>query len=368
MLKNTMKIGIDISQAVYRGSGVGRFTIGLIDCILKYEKNHDWVFFFSSLRNQLDYEIKLKIKNKGFQIYDYPFPPTVLSFLWNKYHKFKIDHFLKNLDWFISSDWTEPPSSFKKATIVHDLVYKRFPETLDPLIVKTQDKKLQHVRAESKIIFADSISTKKDLVNFLNIREDKIVVNYPGVNVLRTKKEFDVATLKKFNINKQYIISVGKIEPRKNIQRLIDSFINLDIRNLELIIVGEYGWGPNIKSSKNIRYLGYIQDAELFSLYKSSLFFIYPSLWEGFGYPVIEAMASATAVATSNTSSLKEISQQSTLLFNPYKISEIQETIKKLVYDEPLRKELVKKGLITYRQFTWKNYYNTLIQKLEFFK
>lgn len=360
-----MKIGIDISQSAYKGTGVGRFTRGLIDSILTFEKKNEWFFFFSSLRNQLDYKIKLKIKSEGYQIYDFPFPPSLLSLVWNKYHKFKIDYLLKDLDWFISSDWTEPPSSYKKATIVHDLVYKRFPETLHPLITKTQDKKLEHVRAESKIIFADSLSTKRDLVNFLNIDKNKIVVNYPGVNIIKTKKDFDEKTLKKFNIKKRYLLTVGKIEPRKNIQRLIDAFVNLNIENLELIIVGEYGWGPNIKSFRNVKYLGYAEDNELFSLYKSALFFIYPSLWEGFGYPIIEAMSLGTAVATSNTSSLKEISQNSALLFNPYKINEIQEAIKKLVYDKTLREKLQKNGLRTSEKFTWENYHNTLVNKLE---
>ncbi len=363
-----MRIGIDVSQSIYKGTGVGRFTKGLINSILKYENKNEWFFFFSSLRSQLDYNLKVKIKNKKFQIYDYPFPPTFLSLLWNKFHTFKIDNLLKNLDWFISSDWTEPPSSYKKATIVHDLVYKRFPETLDPLIVKTQDRKLRHVSRETDVIFADSYSTKKDLVNFLGIDQNKITVNYPGVNILKTDREFDENVLKKFNINRKYILSVGKIEPRKNIQRLIDAFININSAELDLLIVGEYGWGPKVASFKNVRYLGYVEDKDLFSLYKSSLFFVYPSLWEGFGYPIVEAMASDIPIATSNTSSLKEIAGGSAKLFNPYKTAEIQEAIKNLIHDEALRKELIKKGSVSYQKFTWKNYFNNLINKLESIK
>ncbi len=360
-----MKIGIDISQTAYRGTGVGRFTRGLIDAILKYDKNNDWVFFFSSLRKQLDYDLKLKIKNKGFQINDYPFPPKLLTLLWNKVHIFKIDKLIKNLDWFISSDWTEPPSNYKKATIVHDLVYKRFPETLSPIIRKNQEKKLNFVKKESRVIFADSISTKKDLITFLEVDENKITVNYPGVNIIKTDTVFDQKTLKKYSINKKFILSAGKIEPRKNIQMLIDSFTELNLNHLNLIVVGEYGWGPNIKKYENVKYLGYVKDEELFSLYKSSLCFIYPSLWEGFGYPIIEAMASKTPVATSNTSSMEEISDNSTLLFNPFKRPEIQDAILKLVNDENLRKDLIKKGIKTSQSFTWQNYYNKLIDKLE---
>ena len=360
-----MKIGIDISQIAYRGTGVSRFTRGLVDAILKYDKNNEWVFFFSSLRKQLDYDLKLKIKNRGLQINDYPYPSKLLTLLWNKFHIFKIDSLIKNLDWLITSDWTEPPSNYKKATIVHDLVYKRFPETLSSIIRKNQERKLQFVKKESKVIFADSISTKKDLITFLEVDENKITVNYPGVSIIKTDTAFDQKTLKKHGINKKFILSVGKIEPRKNIQMLIDSFTDLNLNQLDLVVVGEYGWGPNIKNYENVKYLGYVEDEELVSLYKSSLCFIYPSLWEGFGYPIIEAMASSTPVATSNTSSMEEISDNATLLFNPFKKSEIQDSIYKLVSDENLRKDLIKKGIKTSQSFTWQNYYNKLIDKLE---
>src|SRR3990167_11375676 len=198
-----MKIGIDISQIAYRGTGVSRFTRGLVDAILKHDKNNEWVFFFSSLRKQLDYDLKLKIKNRGLQINDYPYPSKLLTLLWNKFHIFKIDSLIKNLDWLITSDWTEPPSNYKKATIVHDLVYKRFPETLSSIIRKNQNLKLKHVRKESKVIFADSLSTKNDLISLLEIPENKIIVNYPGVHIIETDGDFDLNILQK-NRNKKF--------------------------------------------------------------------------------------------------------------------------------------------------------------------
>lgn len=360
-----MKIGIDISQIAYKGSGIERFTTGLIKTILTYDKNNEWTFFFSSLRNQLDYDIKTHIQNKGFQIKDYPFPPTLLTLMWNKLHLFKIDNLIKNLDWLITSDWSEPPSSFKKATIVHDLVYKRFPDTLSSIISRNQNLKLKHVRKESKVIFADSLSTKNDLISLLEIPENKIIVNYPGVYILESNEDYDKKTLIKYDIKHKYILSVGKIEPRKNIQMLIDAYIELGLNDIDLVIVGEYGWGPHIKKYKNIKYLGYLEDKELFSLYRKSLCFIYPSIWEGFGYPIIEAMASKTPVATSNTSSMKEISNNAALLFNPYKKIEIKNSINQLINFSDLRKDLIRKGIINSQKFTWKNYYINLISTLE---
>src|SRR3989338_9380400 len=184
---NNVNIGIDISQIVYEGTGVSRFTNGLVNAILDLDRTNRWLFFFSSLRRNLDPEIERKIVQKGHKLLKWRLPPTALSFLLNDLHSFSklltsnIKH-PTSLDWFITSDWTEPPLSMNKATIVHDLVYLRYPETVDSKILHNQEKRLTWVKRESRIIFADSQSTKSDLVDLLNFDPKKIYVNFPGVD------------------------------------------------------------------------------------------------------------------------------------------------------------------------------------------
>ena len=125
-----MKIGLDISQMVYEGTGVSRFVHGLIQGILTHDNQNEWFFFFSSLRQRIDPKIKQLIGQKHHRLFEYKLPPTTLSFVWNTMHRMKVEKLVGNLDWFISSDWTEPPSNMKKATIIHDLVYLRYPETV----------------------------------------------------------------------------------------------------------------------------------------------------------------------------------------------------------------------------------------------
>lgn len=351
-----MRIGLDISQIVYKGTGVSRFTEGLIKAVCTFDKTNEWIFFFSSLRQTLDNRIEKLIEDKDWKIIKMKIPPTALSIMWNDVHVLKIESLMGKLDWFISSDWTEPPADCKKATIVHDLVYLRYPETVDQLITKVQRKRLNWVNKESLLIFVDSQTTKEDLVQLLEIDTKRIIVNFPGIE----SSEIDRKALPK----KPFVLTVGKIEPRKNLNRLIEAFEKLNQNNVELLIVGPQGWGENIKITKNVRFVGYVTDEKLHELYVSCLFFIYPSIWEGFGYPVLEAMNLGVPVATSDTSSLKEIGENSALFFNPMKIDEIKNTMRQLISDEELRKELSRKGKERAKHFTWKKYYDVMIKAL----
>lgn len=362
-----MRVGIDISQVVYEGTGVSRFTKGLIDAILQHETNHEWIFFLSSLRKQADPGIIKAIQDRKFKLIRKHIPPTLLSLLWNDLHRIEIEKLIGNVDWFITSDWTEPPSKSKKATIVHDLTFKRYPETVDQTIKSVQEKRFTWIKDESSLIFADSIATKDDLISIVGYDAEKIIVNYPGVTTKKQTNEHINTTLKKYNLNRPFILSVGKIEPRKNIKRLIEAF-NVIEKDIDLAIVGQRGWdreteGLN-KSNNKVHWLGYVSDDELYALYQSSLFFVFPSIWEGFGYPAVEAMQLGCPCALANTSSLAEIGKDSALLFDPWNIDSIKNAMEKMIQDASLRKELIAKGLEKSAAFTWKRYFDTMIESL----
>lgn len=364
-----MKIGIDISQVIYKGTGVARYIEGMIESIIKYDFNNQWTFFFSTFRNKLDSVLEEKISKKGYKIKKYKIPARFLSILWNDLHKIDIESFLGELDFFISSDWTEPPSKIiKKATVVHDLGILRYPQTVAKNILTTQKKRLAWVKKESAIIFADSQTTKDDLMNFFHLNEKKITVIYPGVDVIKPTKKFINKIPAKYSLTKPFILTVGKIEPRKNLKRLIQAFQQLNNNTIDLVIVGPKGWEQfsnlAIEQYSNIHLLGYIEDNELFALYSSCLFFVYPSIWEGFGYPIVEAMRLGAPVTTSNNSSLKEIAEDSALFFDPFDTNEIKKSLEKMINDKLLREKLSQKGKERGKFFTWENYYNKFIKVL----
>lgn len=349
-----MKIGIDISQIVYKGTGVARYIENLIDAILKCDDKNQYIFFFSSLRRSLPKNIENQIKEKHV-VKIYRLPPSLLEILWNRLHIYPIEKFIGPVDIFISSDWTQPPAGANKMTIVHDLVFLKYPETLPKSIIDVQTRRMERVKKEIDLIIADSQSTKDDLIELLQIPENKIEVVYPAVQVDKP----DNLTIEQFDNGRQFILSVGKLEPRKNISRLISAFTKSNLKDVNLVIVGPKGWDNQqlaIKQSNNltmnIKFLGYIPDQDLYALYSKALFFIYPSLYEGFGYPIIEAMSLGCPVATSNTSSLKEIGKDSALLFNPESEEEIKNAIVKLYEDKDLRNKLISAGKKRARDFS----------------
>ena len=363
-----MKLGIDISQIVYKGTGVGRFTEGLVDAILNYDTENKWVFFFSGFRRQLNEKFLQKIYSKKQHTTKWSLPPTALAFLWNDLHILK-PPFTKKLDWFITSDWTEPPTYSKKATVVHDLVFKKYPNTVHPKILSTQTKRLQWTTQESKLIFVDSQTTKRDLMDIYSVDDEKICVNYPGISISHQDldKEAKLNVLKKYKLSDPFILTVGKVEPRKNIKNLINAYNALrEEENVpDLVIVGLQGWDSEVAVNENIHYLGYVSDYDLAALYQSALGFIFPSIYEGFGYPILEAMAYGCPVATSNTSSLEEIAINGTaLVFDPFNQKSITDAFLVLIKERELRRELVKRGKQRSDEFTWKRYYDTMMEAL----
>ena len=179
-----MKIGIDISQSVYFGTGVASYTRNLINAITKLTHSHKFVLFGSSLRRQKDLKKFLDTLGDKSLIDSriIMLPPTLLDIIWNRLHIIDVETFTGKIDLFHTSDWTEPPSDASKVTTIHDLIVYKFPEHLDKEIVNTQLSKLAWVKKESAMIIADSQSTKKDIMTYLNIPESIIKVVYLGVD------------------------------------------------------------------------------------------------------------------------------------------------------------------------------------------
>lgn len=360
-----MKIGIDISQVVYKGTGVGRFVEGLIGAICKHNANHEWIFFFSSLRQNLKKDMQNSIKTREFQLLKLPLPLKLLSTVWNDLHIGPITSLLGKLDWFITSDWVEPPATCKKATVVHDLTVFKHPETVDSHILKTQRKRLHWISKESSLIFTDSDTTKQDVKTYLPQIQAPVIRIYPGVEIPSVDINLVKSIRQKLNLKKDFILTVGKLEPRKNIPRLVEAFRKTNLPETELVIVGGYGWGQHVQPQKRVKVLGYVDDMTLHALYRICLFFVYPSIWEGFGYPVVEAMKHGAPITTSNTSSLKEIAEGAGLLFNPQDVNDISHCLRLLATNKKLRNEMKRKSLKRAETFSWKTYYGEMINELE---
>lgn len=173
-----MKIGIDISQTAYEKTGTAVYIKSLTEALLRIDKKNEYVLFFSSLRGKMpDIKINSKTTIKQFR-----FPPLLLSFIWNKLHKFPIERFIGDVDVFITSDWTEPPTMrAKKTSIIYDLIVYRYPKETHEKIIKNQRAKLKWLKKEDDLVFCISESTKNDVSEILGIDKKKLKVIYPGL-------------------------------------------------------------------------------------------------------------------------------------------------------------------------------------------
>lgn len=178
-----MKIGIDISQLAYEKTGVENYLSRLVEHLLKVDQINEYVLFFSSLRKSFQFStFNFQSNNKKIKYKIFKLPPSLLDLLWNKLHIFPIEWFIGNVDVFITSDWTEPPTKeAKKATILYDLIVYKYKDETDKKIIETQKRKLSWVKKESDLIFCISEATKKDAIEILGIEEKKLKVIYPGI-------------------------------------------------------------------------------------------------------------------------------------------------------------------------------------------
>ena len=180
-----MKIGIDISQIAYQGTGVAEYTEKLVENLQRIDKENEYVLFFSSLKRKFPTNFKFlnkfQIPNSRFQIKTFKFPLSLLDFIWNRLHVCPIEWFIGRIDVFLSSDWVQPPSKrAKMITVVHDLTPWKYPETLHSKIVNVHKRRMKWVKKECKLIICDSECTKKDMQEILKFEDKKLEVIYPG--------------------------------------------------------------------------------------------------------------------------------------------------------------------------------------------
>lgn len=229
---------------------------------------------------------------------------------------------------------------------------------------------------EANLIVAISENTKNDVLKFYGIKPEKVKVVYNGINktffqpITDPEKE---RVKNKFNLPKDYLFYLGNLEPRKNVESLILAFDELKNQNIELLIAGALAWKykkiyqlwQKAKNKDRIKFLGYVDKADRPALYGLAKLFVYPSIYEGFGLPPLEAMACGTPVVTSFNSSLVEAVGEAGLLVDPNNFKEIAAIIDKFLGDENLQKTLKEKGLSWSRQFTWQKTSSQILEIIQ---
>ena len=369
-----MIIGIDISSIPY-GTGVSNYTLNLVRSLLMLDKTNHYKLFYSSARLPLSHDvIKLVAHHHNCQLYQYKIPQKILSLMWNQLHLGPIEWFIGKCDIFHSSDWTQPPTTNASCiSTIHDLTPFIFPQWLDKTIITNHQQKMNFAIKQHSFFLCVSHTTQKDLIKkFPNIPQSQSAVIYEAAEdkyfeffkLKNDHKEQLLNSIKnKYHLH-DYLLAQGTREPRKNLIRIINAFNKFKQLHpkstLQLVISGKYGWGQDVTPSPDIKVIGFVDENDLVQLHAAALALIYPSLYEGFGLPVIKAMAVGTPVITSNNSSLLEIGTGAAILVTPTATIQITNAIGNIL-KTTTRRKLIKAGLARAKSFSWhKTAENTL--------
>lgn len=367
-----MKIGIDCRNFydAYRneGAGIERYVYHLTKNLIVQDRANDYVlFFYSDLSPETIHRVRganprvkiVKMLRRGSR-----FP------LWDSHIKFSIALKKEKLDLAVFPANTIPLFyRGRSILVIHDLAIYIHPEWFpDHQWFSKRIVVPRSLRTAAKIV-AVSESTRQDLCKLFKTAGNKARLIYPGVAVKENYAESEAEKVKmKFGISGDYILFIGTMEPRKNAMALIKAFCNYIFENEEsdvsLVLAGIKGWKfQNFFGELNrinqrligqrVKYIGKISNRERNILIKNCRLFVFPSLYEGFGFPVVEAMALGAPVVTSDNSSLAELGGGCAVLINPEDVNDIRRGIKKALEDKVLRCQLISRGKERARQFSW---------------
>ena len=268
-----------------------------------------------------------------------------------------------------------PVRRAKPLVTVHDLSFIRYPRCADANLRAYLNKVVPRSVHRADLVLADSQSTKNDLVELLEVEPAKIEVVYPGVEE-RFRPMVDQARFeqvrRRYSLPSQCILGLGTLQPRKNFTRLIEAFADLRsfdvaqdrfaICDLHLVIAGGKGWlyeeifatVKRLGLEEKVVFPGFVADEDLPALYNLADLFVFPSLYEGFGIPPLDALACGTPVITSNASSLPEVVGEAGLMVEATDVKALAGAMKRAIEDDALREEMIAKGMKQAKRFTWK--------------
>lgn len=364
----SLKIGIDASCILPRKTGIGMFSLSLLREMLSMESPFEFVIFLNSLRHpmtDLPFTNTDKVRIKHYRI---PGPLLVQS--WRYLHVPPIELFTGFVDAFHTlSGYIAPQMRGKRIVSVYDLFFMRNSEQCGKLGGQYFAGVFPKQLPQCDHIICPSNSTKKDLMELLKIPAEKISVIYGGVDQRRFHIMTDYSLLetirKEYCLPPRYILGVSTLEPRKNLDGLLIAYRHLKEKLYnppKLVLVGGEGWkSDEIKAAvkqhhliSDVIFTGYVPEEHLPLIYNSALFFVFPSLWEGFGLPVLEAMSCGVPCLISDIPALHEIAEEAAMFANPYNYYEMAERMKDLITSHTLRETLQQKGLAQVNKFSWR--------------
>jgi len=355
-----MRIGVDYTAAVRQKAGIGRYVRELFKHVGKIDQRNFYLLLVPR-------DATLHPIPPNFRYLRLPLSERLVYIFWQRLRiPIPAEAFTGRLALFHSPDFVLPPLALTPSILtIHDLSFLRLPECFTPNLLNYLSKAVPRSIKRANLILADSGNTRKDLLELMGLPPEKVEVLYAGVGENFKPSDGEKARTR-YGLPRRFILSLGTLEPRKNFVRLVRAFAtvksNLKLGNdLKLVIAGRMGWLYNgvfraveeCGLEGDVIFPGYVEEEDLPSLYSAAELFVYPSLYEGFGLPPLEAMACGVPVVASEAPPLPEILGDAALFFSPYDEEGMASAIERALLDDGLRRKLREKGFARSSLFSW---------------
>lgn len=359
---STQTIGVDL-RGLSHGvqTGVGAYAKGLLQAIFAQDTKHQYIIFDNHLGacQPPDW-----VSDRVTTVHT-RYPNKVLGASFYSVSRPYIDRIIErraaSLDYLFSPNinMTSVSPNTKHILTIHDLSFEHYPTYF------SWKQRAWHAAARPKkqceqayAIVTPSAFTRSDVIETYGIPQNQVHVVSPGISQPTVSQERIDRVKKTYNLPERFVFFLGTIEPRKNIQSLVEAFGLLNRKNEQLIIAGASGWKNKrllslINDTPGVRYIGYVRAEEKQALYSLATLMVYPSMYEGFGFPLLEAMAAGAPVITSHHGSLSEVAADAAYYVQPRNVSEIATAIQTLLDNHSLRQQYVSKGYERVQQFSW---------------
>lgn len=354
-----MKIAIDIRDAVRQKTGKGWYVYNLVGEILKLDEKNNYVLYSNSKKNP--YADFKNARLKFIEASPVKWHFRVLKDLKQE----KTDLFFAPTSYIIPAF---APKNLRVIITVHDLVAFLYPATHNTKAMIVERLTLKKALKKVSDVFTVSENTKKDLLKRFKFREQRIHLTPCAASQVFSEPVSDEelsAFKKEKNLPDNFLLAVGTLEPRKNFSTLIKSFVNIKKwhPDYKLVIVGKKGWKfeqiesaiKKYKMEKDVVFPGYLKDEELKKMYKLAKVFVFPSLYEGFGIPPLEAMAGGCPVVSSNLASLPEVVGDAGILIDPTNAYKLADAVSGLLENDNVRNMMIERGYKQAEKFKWEN-------------
>ena len=375
-----MIVGVDYTAAAWQGAGIGRYTRELLRATVGLDRSIQYKLFYAAgglpaASPYLDELRALAAANPNVSVKPIPLAPRHLTILWQRLRlPLRVERLIGPVDLLHAPDFVLPPTRARTLLTIHDLTFLVRPECAEAGLRRYLATAVPRALRRADMVLVDSQATASDLARLLGVSGPRVRLVYPGVEArFRPMPAAEVEPLRAaLGLPADFLLFVSTIEPRKNLVRLLEAFALLVADggrwtvdggqgardSLQLVIAGRKGWlyeevfaaVGRLGLAGRVRFLDFFDDAQLPALYNLARAFVYPSLYEGFGLPALEALACGVPVVTAAVASLPEVVGEAALLVDPLNVASIAEGMARaLVAGEQLRAA----GPLQARRFTW---------------